>query len=385
MSRPRDFAEAEELFHGPGHDCRRIPNVLERLLAAGLKSIQAHQVVSERPLTESLPALAPRGKAVDFRAVFAADGMISGELSGAIGRQDPRRVAGDLLAFRHPNYPIAWIILTSSTGDFERVLLPRLFDSARPRCVRPLIRTSQIQQLFSDVANIPDLKGPIQKQGRAHKTDMPSVPRVVQRGTRGPIKSPGATKPVEADRKWTDLSIDEAFKEAREAEQWVTDATLAYRWEGEEGRIKISREGTATFRGIVKPIFWPVMDSISRSATERYRFLRDRARSRDNSFQSRPFKIAFRSIDLGGTEERELLRTVLRSIPNATCTVLHGNPYFHAVLVDYLDGSSYEVLILQSREMTIIPQGRSTAAALQRFCGRLFKDFREGEIKEATS
>jgi hypothetical protein len=379
VSRQRHLDQAEELFFGPVVDREKIVAKLPQLVNAGMISVQAHLVISEKPLSESLSRLGRR-RSLDFQPITLQEDLLSGELSGVIGRYEPRRVSGKLIAYSHPSHPKAWVILTIRPGDFESVILARLLNAVRPRCVRPIIRTEQIQQLFTELAGIPGMDSP----GSDRHAEA-AAPRVVQIGSRSHIQSPGARKPVEAFRRWTDLSIAEAFRDARESEQWVTAATLAFCFKGTAGRVQVGRDGVAKFSGTPTPVFEPVTAYISRVATERYEFLRGRERTRQNLFQNRPFDIAFRSVDLAADEERNLLRSVLRSIPNATCTVLHGNPYFHAVVVDYLDGSSYEVLILESRKMTVIPQGRATPASLQRLCRSVFKDFREGEITEALT
>ena len=120
-------------------------------------------------------------------------------------------------------------------------------------------------------------------------------------------------------------------------------------------------------------------------AQTRYDFLHGRARSKDTGFHSRPFNIEF---DIPIFDSRENIRTlqgVLKKIPAVTCTTLHGNPYFHAILVDYSDGSSYEVLVISGNRITVIPQGRSTVGALQRLCSAVFFDFREGELREVSN
>lgn len=64
--------------------------------------------------------------------------------------------------------------------------------------------------------------------------------------------------------------------------------------------------------------------------------------------------------------------------------MLHSNPYFHAVMLDYRDGSTYEVLVLSDSGLTVIPQGRATVRSLQRLCSHVFAGFREGDLREAS-
>jgi hypothetical protein len=119
-------------------------------------------------------------------------------------------------------------------------------------------------------------------------------------------------------------------------------------------------------------------------AFEWYSFLKDRQRDAQTKYHSRPFVVAYESDIVETPEQTARLSKALSGIPNVSCTVLHGNPYLHAALTDFEDGSTYEVLVLHPREVTVIPQGRSTVAALQRLCGQLFAEFREGVLQEVA-
>ncbi len=75
--------------------------------------------------------------------------------------------------------------------------------------------------------------------------------------------------------------------------------------------------------------------------------------------------------------------SVVRKLSNASCSVIHSNPFIHLAVVDYLDDSSYEIWVLSARRIIIVPQVKTSEAALRRLCGYIFEEFGEGEIREA--
>jgi hypothetical protein len=51
-------------------------------------------------------------------------------------------------------------------------------------------------------------------------------------------------------------------------------------------------------------------------------------------------------------------------------------------LVDYLDGSSFDVWVLSNKEITLVPQLRASEASIARLMNHIFEKFGEGIIKE---
>ena len=81
-------------------------------------------------------------------------------------------------------------------------------------------------------------------------------------------------------------------------------------------------------------------------------------------------------------EKNHRLAKVLSEFPKSSHTVYHGNPYLHASLVDYCDGSSYDLWVLSEDRLIIVPQLKASFGSISRFCEHIFRKFREGNIKE---
>jgi hypothetical protein len=65
--------------------------------------------------------------------------------------------------------------------------------------------------------------------------------------------------------------------------------------------------------------------------------------------------------------------------------VYHSNPYLHAVVFDYIDGSAFDIFITGINKLTIIPSDKNSIHSSLRLCELVFRDFSEGEIQETPN
>lgn len=71
----------------------------------------------------------------------------------------------------------------------------------------------------------------------------------------------------------------------------------------------------------------------------------------------------------------------LASMPRSGISVYHANPYLHASLVDYYDGSSYDIWVLVSDKLAIIPQIYASESSMGRLVNHIFEKIGEGKIE----
>ena len=345
-------------------DYRQLPSTADRLISSLGTELRALILLSEKPLTTLIPKRIER-RNLKYEEYSRTDNILSGRIEGRFGRKHPNEIEGAFYLIRHPDYPIVWILITDASGEFMRKPLKNFLNLLRPRCSTPILRTSELEGLLKTFEKDRSL----------------SRIRVTEMGHRSRIRSSGAIKQVESDRQWTDLMISEAFSEAKESGSWVTDVTIEYEIGTQKTvQVKIGRFGEFSFKNHASTSF-ALLDRVSRLSMERYYFFKDRDRKKENNFLNKPFKIDFNYDLFDSKEQIKKLDTTLKQIPSTSCTVLHGNPYYHSVLMDFVDGSVYEILVVSNSNITVIPQGRSTAGALQRLCSHIFSHFREGEIK----
>jgi hypothetical protein len=64
---------------------------------------------------------------------------------------------------------------------------------------------------------------------------------------------------------------------------------------------------------------------------------------------------------------------------------MHGNPYIFLTIIDYVDGSTFDIWVLKANELIIVPQLKSTVNSLKRVISHIFDRYAEGTIQEFTA
>ena len=73
---------------------------------------------------------------------------------------------------------------------------------------------------------------------------------------------------------------------------------------------------------------------------------------------------------------------IIADMPDSSISKYHVNPHIHLSLVDYTDGSSYDIWVLASDQLTIIPQIRASGASLRRLVNYVFERIGEGRVEK---
>ena len=103
-------------------------------------------------------------------------------------------------------------------------------------------------------------------------------------------------------------------------------------------------------------------------------------RSREISVIPKPLTIRYeQNLFWNKISLKEVVK-LLTNYSKASVGINHANPFLHAEIVDYSDGSSFEIIIASPNSIKIIPQIRSTPDALSRIIEYLSEKFGEGEI-----
>jgi hypothetical protein len=63
---------------------------------------------------------------------------------------------------------------------------------------------------------------------------------------------------------------------------------------------------------------------------------------------------------------RERILESINELRGARTAVLHANPYLHVLATDHLDGSSFDILITDDHQLTIVPGVRASTGSLAR-------------------
>jgi len=346
-----------------------LPSILNSLFSKEIEEFKVQLIIFNSNFIRAIDEHGFSAKGLKVHKLFGSrPDQSSYEISGNFGRKNKFIVRGKLFILQHPVFNEVWICVSNSGSKFFEFPVRTLIKQVRPRIIKPIITTPQFEDLLINF----------------QKLTLTDSIRVIQFGQRAKIRSKGAKRSIESDRKWTDLNITETFGEAKEAGHWITDIKLEYypTDSSKDYSVKIDRTSLITFHGETRISFYHFVNSISEFAHKRFLFLKDREKSKSNNFISKPFAIKFNSTVLNSADQIKRLKEAINHIPNFRQTIIHGNPYYHSVLVDFKDGSVSEVLVIDEDKINIIPQGKATVRSLQKICSHIFYNFREGELMD---
>lgn len=109
-----------------------------------------------------------------------------------------------------------------------------------------------------------------------------------------------------------------------------------------------------------------VLGGLADAAARRMRLLAERQRSVSSPAELKPVSVRLSSSLLGGTAANRILVDTLLKQPSMGVAVLHGNPYLHVAVTDYLDGSSFDAFVTVDNEVVVYPGFRASLGSLTR-------------------
>jgi hypothetical protein len=205
--------------------------------------------------------------------------------------------------------------------------------------------------------------------------------RVREYVARSLIEDDNSHKNVETNRQWTDKDYPAVFDELRRKRAWLSSIRIEVRGpQPMSGRI--CRDSTFVCHENFPLFFRTVLNRVAAIVARRRGFYDKRDRRSGDHHGPRPIEISYDQEVFADKQQHGRLIQVITSLPNASFAVFHGNPYLHGTLVDYTDGSSYDIWIATATSILIVPKARATSHSLSRVCNHICDRFQEGEVRE---
>jgi len=273
---------------------------------------------------------------------------------------------------RYENSPI-YVVVTHESQKFVKGVILEFFNSNYSNASRLYLTSNQLQLLLETIKN---------------KLDCDIITeRVISysRIDQSKIISPGLkNRKKESDLRWTEESYKSSFQRAAENDQWVDKISF---YAQKEDQIlfsaSLSREGLFKCSKNAKDFYKIVGEELVKIGNKNVSLFSNRSRS-ENKGKIKPISIQYSSNVFEDVKQNRRLISALSEFPKSSYSVYHGNPYLHLSMVDYIDGSSYDIWVLSSDKIVIVPQIRSTFNSLSRLCEHILKKFQEGNIMELT-
>lgn len=146
--------------------------------------------------------------------------------------------------------------------------------------------------------------------------------------------------------------------------------------------VHIRRMSGATFYSGEFPTFERiVMARLADAAARRRDLMKDRQRQLDQPPKA-PIELVLPTAVFNNAEDTGMLIREIGSSTSLGHAVLHRNPYLHLAVVDYRDGSNFDVFVTRADSIEVYPGFRASAGALTRLAQQLSERFAAETIRE---
>lgn len=295
------------------------------------------------------------------------------------GRKDVRSVRGVFVILPSSVDSIHRLV-SVCRGDFWNVAVKGYVQRSYPRIVPVFFRQAELREALESLER---------ELGNEYRL---MVGEVSMKERREGVNSDQRAVVYDTDRKWTYRTVRDVFDEALERRQWHTSIAFhvqrlvkEYERYARVALCRLYKYGDVHFDRLYREITDILLPVLEKAAKERMELFSNRGirERRERGFEpAMPLQITY-ALDV--FDQKENLRRfaeVIRKYPHATKAVFHSNPYFHASVADFLDGSSFEVWVLSPRRILVVPQAKASAPALERLISHISMEFREGDLGE---
>ena len=178
------------------------------------------------------------------------------------------------------------------------------------------------------------------------------------------------------------MDLGEAFDWVYEQNGWFHSLVFEALRGKRLALVSFSRDGEFKTTGLFDAVFSHFAEPVCRTLYENVQSFQGRSRQDVPRHFVRPLMIEFDGDQFPSTEDNQRFISAMRRLSRASVSVLHGNPYIHLSVLDYCDGSSFDVWVVSRDKIVIVPQFRGSFQAIKRLINHIFDTFAEGRIRD---
>lgn len=283
-------------------------------------------------------------------------------------RAENRTISGTILVLP-TEYDRVHIIFTLSSSEFVKEVLVPLLDRCNPRLFLPYVTSKSLSKVVLTAS----------KHEEIIDFEVSDV------GARSRIENK-KNRRIRSERIWTEEPIENVLTILRDRGQWLQSLSFHCKIKtGDDAAFctgHMSRRCIFRMQGDFQWFKEHIIDPTISEAVQTMKFYSNRARRETPNNDPRPIVIEYPEPVFRDKSQNKRLVHSLNRLPKANVSVIHANPYFHASVVDFTDGSSYEVWVLSESRIIVTPQFRATSSSIGRVCDHILSSFEEGEVKD---
>ena len=179
---------------------------------------------------------------------------------------------------------------------------------------------------------------------------------------------------------YTNEDFLKSFESALKDNKFIDKIDLELKREHSTIKSYFSREGIFRFSGCFSIFLKSLInEQIKKLGSKKIDFLEKHiAKKFDGSIKSFKIKFGYPIFEKLG-KNKEFISSI-KSMKNTMLVVYHGNPYLHLSILDYFDGSSYDLITIEKDSIIVNSKERSSFSSINRLVNYIFENFAEGEI-----
>jgi hypothetical protein len=283
-----------------------------------------------------------------------------------IDKDTHERKSGRFFIYEHPEYENIFCALTIEGTDFcHDVLLP-FFLKRRTNFLLTFLSHKKLKKLLDDFQS----KYLIEKI------------IITRASCQFRLTNEGKTEKSFPMVSWPNMDLEEAFNWVYQNNGWFRSLQFKVGEAPTSEKISLTRQGIIQAGGIFDKVFESFVLPICALIQKNNEFFGNRSRKATIDLQVKPLIIDFGADNFAEFSENEKFIKAIKRLKASSTSVLHGNPYIHLSVLDYYDGSTFDLYVLNVSELFIVPQMKGTVSAIKRLINHIFDTYAEGIIRD---
>lgn len=358
-------------FYERTHSRDDFVSAVEGVMSSQPRAIKATAIPFSTTLNPEIDFAAYATKNRKIRLIKKGEGLSLFELEYRFrDGTHTRTESGKFYVLSHVNFKNVFITVSIEPSSFVRRGLLPFLRSRFPLLVTgflPQARLNRLLTTFRDKYLYSDL----------------IVTRTTQRLR---LSEEGTHRRIMPMMSWPEMSLVEAIDWIAEHDGWFQSVQFQAKRRNQVAmEASLTREGLVKCDNLLSQVWDAFVEPICKMHNENFNLFSSRGRRESPSLQARPLIVKFEDDQFEHVEENKRLIQAMRTMKTASVSVLHGNPYIHMGLIDYLDGSAFDLWVLDTRSLIIVPQMHSSVGAIKRLVNHVFDTYAEGDVADYAS
>lgn len=268
-----------------------------------------------------------------------------------------REVSGSFAFYQFENTNI-WIAFTSDSPDFFENGVIRLLEKYRPDVSRIYLSSSELNNIFEN------LEHSIESEIFVKKAVLYSHIE-------------------ESQINFEKSHFQDLFNDAENANRYVDKIEFNVLKNNEKILHGfISREGVLYYYGgNISYLFDFLIPFVVTKGANKTKIFNNKART-FGKIEINPIDMIFSKDAFLSKRDNYKFIHALEKINMGSIAVYHKNPYLHLSFLDFIDGSSFDIIVTDRNKISIVPNFKCSVYSLMRISEQISKDFQEGIISE---